>query len=200
MHWGQESRGYKFGCTVQRCNGAQKGIFMIKQDELIKIGQFAKPHGIKGEMAFHFTNDSFDEDDNPFFICEIEGIFVPFRLEECRFISDSSALVKLKSIDSEAKAKTLTHKEVYFTKEHIRESTSDDDYTWDYFIGFSLIDEQLGLIGTITDINDSTLNVLFIVAKDGAEILVPANEEMITRIEDEEQKIYLRLPDGILDI
>jgi hypothetical protein len=33
-------------------------------------------------------------------------------------------------------------------------------------------------------------------AKDGAEILVPANEEMIIRIEDGEQKIYMRLPMG----
>jgi 16S rRNA processing protein RimM len=172
---------------------------MIKQEELIKIGQFRKPHGIKGEIAFDFSNDAFDESDCPFLICEMDGIFVPFRLEEYRFKSNSSALVKLKNIDSEAKVKPLANKEVYFPKEHI-DSTETEDYTWDYFIGFSLIDKQSVPIGAIVAVDDSTLNTLFVVERDNDEILIPVHEEIIIRIDEGKKEIQVELPEGILDL
>lgn len=30
---------------------------MIKKDEVFKIGIFNKPHGVKGEISFTFTDD-----------------------------------------------------------------------------------------------------------------------------------------------
>lgn len=30
---------------------------MIKKDEIFKIGIFNKPHGVKGEVSFTFTDD-----------------------------------------------------------------------------------------------------------------------------------------------
>ena len=33
---------------------------MIKKDEVFKIGVFNKPHGVKGELSFTFTDDIFD--------------------------------------------------------------------------------------------------------------------------------------------
>jgi 16S rRNA processing protein RimM len=33
---------------------------MIKKDEVFKIGIFNKPHGVKGEISFTFTDDIFD--------------------------------------------------------------------------------------------------------------------------------------------
>ena len=36
---------------------------MIKKDEVFKIGVFNKPHGVKGELSFTFTDDIFDRVD-----------------------------------------------------------------------------------------------------------------------------------------
>jgi len=173
---------------------------MIKRDELVKIGQIKKPHGIKGELSFNFTDDSFDESDCPFLICEIEGIFVPFRLEEYRFKSDTSALITLKTIDSEEKAKTLTGKDVYFLKKHISEESLNENLTWEYFIGFTLIDERHGKIGVVSAIDESTINTLFIIQTDEKELLIPANNEIITHINEEQKEIFVFLPDGLLEL
>ena len=173
---------------------------MIRREDLVKIGQFKKPHGIKGEITLNFTNDSFDESERPYLVSELDGIFVPFKIEEYRFKSDSSALIKLKNMDSEEKIKILTNKEVYFSKEHIKEDIQDDSFTWDYFVGFSLIDKLSGNIGTITEIDDSTLNTLFIVEKDEEDLLIPANEGMITHIDKEQKQIFVELPEGLLQI
>ena len=31
---------------------------MITREELIRIGRFNKPHGVKGELSFTFTDDA----------------------------------------------------------------------------------------------------------------------------------------------
>ena len=173
---------------------------MINREDLVKIGNFNKPHGIQGELSFSFTNEAFDEAENPFLICELDGIFVPFRLEEYRFTSGSAALVKLKTIDSENNARRLAHHDVYFPKNQIRVSNEDEIHSLNYFIGFNLMDEKAGEVGIITAIDDSTLNVLFIIEKNGEEILVPAVEELITHIDKVEKKIYVKLPEGLLAI
>jgi 16S rRNA processing protein RimM len=173
---------------------------MIIREEVVKIGQFQKPHGIKGEISFHFTNDSFDESDCPFLICELDGILVPFKIEECRFKSDSTAFVKLKNIPSDERAKILINKEVYFPKKYIRENRGGEPFLWNYFIGFTLVDESAGKIGIIQEVDESTMNTLFIVqGNQNEEILIPAHEEMITHIQEDLKEIYVQLPEGLLD-
>ena len=73
---------------------------MIKREDVYKIGVFNKPHGIHGELSFTFTDDIFDRVEAEYLICLLDGIFVPFFLEEYRFRSDSTALVKLEGVDT----------------------------------------------------------------------------------------------------
>ena len=54
---------------------------MIKKEDVFKIGQFAKPHGIKGEIALVTNSDVFDDSDDPYIVCEMDGILVPFFIE-----------------------------------------------------------------------------------------------------------------------
>ena len=66
---------------------------MIKREEVYKIGIFNKPHGIHGELLFTFTDDIFDRVEAEYIVCLLDGIFVPFFIEEYRFRSDSTALL-----------------------------------------------------------------------------------------------------------
>ena len=47
---------------------------MIRKENLAMIGQFTKPHGIKGELTF-VTNYSrlFENADDPYVVCEMDG-------------------------------------------------------------------------------------------------------------------------------
>lgn len=51
---------------------------MIKKEEVYKIGLLTKPHGVKGEIAFSFTDDVFDRVECDYLICLMEGILIPF--------------------------------------------------------------------------------------------------------------------------
>ena len=107
---------------------------MIKKDEVFKIGVFNKPHGVKGELSFTFTDDIFDRVDCDYLICLLDGIMVPFFIEEYRFRSDTTALVKLERVDTAEQARKFTNVEVYFPQKYVEEDDSDDIPTWQYFI------------------------------------------------------------------
>ena len=169
---------------------------MIKQEEVYKIGRLGKAHGIRGEVSFLFDDDVFDRVDADYLILDIDGILVPFFLEEYRFKSDANALVKFDGIDTLERAKELTGCEVYFPRE-----LSDEDsehISWAEIVGYQLVDAETKTIaGTIASVDDSTLNTLFEL-EDGR--LIPASEELITHIDTKKHQIKIKLPEGILEL
>lgn len=173
---------------------------MIKREDLAKIGKIKKTHGIKGEMLFEFTDDSFAEDKCDFLIFNLEGIYIPFRIVDYRFISNASALIRLKRIETAEDARVLVGKEVFYPNQHIVPDTSEDLFSWDYFRGFTLIDEKLGRIGTITEIDDSTINILFHVEAHQSTHLIPASDEFITHINPDQKELFVLLPEGLLEL
>jgi 16S rRNA processing protein RimM len=173
---------------------------MINKKEVVKIGRFNKPHGIKGELSFTFSDDVFDGSECEFLICEIDGILVPFHLESYRITSDVAAFVQLKGVNSEEDARKLTLADVYFPHRYIPEKTSNDVATWNDFIGFTIIDALQGEIGQIVDVEESTQNILLIVKSGDDEIFIPAAEEWITGVDANRKHLVAELPDGLLNI
>ena len=169
---------------------------MITEQEVYKIGQIGRTHGIKGEVTFNFTDDVWDRAEAEYLFLRVEGILVPFFLEEYRFRSDSTALVKFLDYDSANDVQFLVGCDVFFPHTLTPEMGEDAEYTWRYFTGFELFDENVGFIGTIDRVDDSTQNILFQVG----ERLIPAAEDWITDINHKERTIHMTLPEGLLDI
>ena len=173
---------------------------MIRKEEVYKIGLFNKPHGVKGELSFTFTDDIFDRADCDYLICLLDGIFVPFFIEEYRFRSDTTALVKLEDVDTTEKAALFTNVEVYFPVKFAEEAGEDNQLSWDFFIGFRVKDLQHGELGSITDVDDSTINTLFIIDHRGQELLMPVQEEFILKMDKKKKTMTVQLPEGLLSI
>ena len=173
---------------------------MIKKEEVYKIGLFNKPHGIHGELQFTFTDDIFDRVDCDYLICLLDGIFVPFFIEEYRFRSDSTALVKLEGIDTAERARMFTNVAVYFPVKHAEEA-EDGELSWNFFVGFRMEDVRHGELGEVVEVDTTTVNTLFVVEQeDGEELLVPAQEEFIVEINQEKKLITVELPEGLLNL
>ena len=169
---------------------------MIREEEVYQIGKLGNTHGVKGEISFLFDDDVFDRVDADYLILKVDGIFVPFFIEEYRFKSDANAIVKFEDIDTQERAKELTGCEVYFPRELA--DSDDDSISWAAIVGFDIIDASTGQpVGRIASIDDSTLNILFEL-EDGK--LIPASEELITDVNKDNRTITIDLPQGILDI
>lgn len=173
---------------------------MIKKEDVFKIGQFTKPHGVKGELALVTRSDVFDESDDPYIVCDIEGILVPFFIEEYRYKTDSVILVKLEYVDTEEAAREFVHREVYYPLEEMGEKEWAEEATWDSFIGYTVTDLQYGELGCIVDVDTSTINVLLKIDRDGQELLFPAADELITDADATARRLTVSLPEGLLDL
>ena len=171
---------------------------MIKKEEVFKIGIINKPHGVKGEVSFTFTDDIFDRvEDCDYLVLLLDGILVPFFIEEYRFRSDNVALVKFEGIDSTEKARTLTNVEVYYPVKFMDDQ--EEISSWNYFIGFRVEDIHHGCLGTVVDVDDATMNVLFVIENGDEEVLLPAHEEFMRDIDRKKKILKVDIPDGLLD-
>jgi len=168
---------------------------MIKAEEVFKIGRLGKAHGVKGEVSFQFDDDVFDRTDADYLILDIDGILVPFFIEEYRFRSDNVALMKFEDIDTQDRAQELTGCDVYFPRALADE---DDAPTLTFLVGFDVIDAINGkTVGRIAAIDDSTANLLFELA-DGR--LLPAADELISDIDQFGRTITMNIPEGLLEL
>lgn len=171
---------------------------MIKKEEVFKIGVINKPHGVKGEVSFSFTDDIFDRvEDCDYLILMMDGILVPFFWEEYRFKSNNVVLVKFEGIDTAERAKMFTNVEVYFPKKYMDEQ--DEITSWNFFVGFQVNDVRHGALGEIVDVDDATMNVLFVIEKEGEELLLPAHEEFILDLDKKNRVLTVEIPEGLLD-
>lgn len=173
---------------------------MIKPDEVFRIGRLGKVHGIGGELTFNFSDDIFDRTDADFLFVEIDGIVVPFFIEEYRFRSDESAIMKFEDIDTQDQARNLTGDEVYFPRS--LSDSSDENVSWAEIFGFEVVDKDTNnTIGIIKSVDDSTMNTLFeIETTDGREVLIPANEDLIHEADMENRRIKMFIPEGLLNL
>lgn len=67
-----------------------------------------------------------------------------------------------------------------------------------FFIGFKVKDVRHGDLGEIVAVDDSTMNVLFAIEKDGEELLLPAHEEFICKLDKKKRLLTVDVPDGLL--
>ena len=168
---------------------------MIRQEEVYRIGRLGKAHGVKGEVSFMFDDDIFDRVVADYLVLDIDGILVPFFIEEYRFRSDTVALMKFEDIDTQQRAAELTGSDVYFPRALAEE---DNAPTLALLVGFDLVEANEGrVVGRIAAIDDSTANLLFEL-EDGR--LIPASDELIDDIDQQRRVITMRLPEGLLDL
>ena len=170
---------------------------MIKEQEVYKIGVIGKANGVKGELSIQIDDDVFDRVDAEYLVLKLDGIFVPFFMEEYRFKSDSVALVKFEGVDTQERARELTGVEVYFPRE-LAEQDEEAELSYAALVGYTLIDNNSGKpVGTIAYVDEQTINIMFEL-EDGR--LIPASEELIVDVDQKNRTITLDIPEGILDL
>ena len=168
---------------------------MLKE-EVYKIGRIGKTHGIKGEVTMQVDDDIFDRTDAEYLILELDGIKVPFYMEEYRFKSDEVALIKFEDINTQERARELTGSDVYFPTPS--NSSEGGEVTYAMLVGYTVVDANTGKkVGEIAYIDDQTENIMFELA-DGT--LLPAAEELIKVISVDDKTIEITLPEGLLDL
>ena len=166
---------------------------MIEQNELIHIGTIRRPHGKSGELQCQMDNDYWDEAEADFLILLLDGIFVPFRVEDWRGKGTESLIFRLKGVNSEEKALRLVNAEAYMLRSDLDEE-AEEMMTWQDLKGYEVFNVAHDVQGRVAAVDESTINTL-LELEDGR--LLPVHEDLIIEIDEPQKRIILDLPEGL---
>ncbi len=169
---------------------------MITPNETIEIGKLRKPHGTRGEIQCTLINDWLDAAEPDFLILELDNILVPFYFEEYRYKNDETVLLTFEDITSEEAAARLTGARVFLHKSQLPED-AEVTLAPTSLIGYTVMDTHQGNLGTITDIDTSTINTLFALST-GA--IFPAHDDFVVDINPDTHTLTVTLPEGLLSL
>ncbi len=166
---------------------------MILEQDLTVIGAVQKTHGIMGEMTCSFDSD-IDFETIDFVVLNVDGIFVPFFVDSYRGKKSGTMILKFEGINSEEDAKTFIGLDIYLPCSLLPDE--EQNLTYSYFIGFTVEDKNLGIVGEIDDVDDATENVLFVLG----DKLIPVVTDFIEEIDHDRKILYTHLPEGLLEL
>lgn len=174
---------------------------MIRQSEIRAVGKFLKTHGVGGELVAAYTTGTPPWDGMRCLVVVLDGIPVPFFIENDRPKSAETDLLKLADIDTEAEAATLCGHTIYALREDLDDDADGDadGFYIDDLVGYDVDTTDGTLTGRVDGFDDSTENVLFVIDTGDRRVLVPAVDEFIAAIDTDARRLTLDLPPGLVD-
>ena len=176
---------------------------MITRDELIAIGHYNKPHGVAGEISATLDVEWDLLRELSCLVSDIDGIYVPFFVNAIRPKSGDTVLLTIDGVGNEKDVARLVNRDIYALKREYRQESIDadvDGYPLDFFIGFELRDSDGSRVGEITDVDEQTENAIFIIDRDGTDLMVPATDDLIVEFDVDNKVMVMDLPEGLLDL
>ena len=167
---------------------------MIKEEQLTSIGYLSRTHGKQGAIQCKASNDLLAEANPEFIVLKLDNIFVPFRLNDWREKGREAYILSLQDIDSEERASRLVGNEVYLFRSDITD-TPDEALTLQDLIGMEVIDAAKGPIGRIQEVDESTINTLFLLDNGS---IIPAHDDFLQDINYSTRQIFMDLPEGLI--
>jgi len=161
------------------------------------IAKITNTSGLKGEVKLRplsrYSIDYIMTKD--LHIGQIENSLSSLKLE--RKVGDGKKMkFKFHGIDSHAEAENIIGKTIYI------DSEKDDNINFigENVIGFSVETKSGKKAGILKDVMWLPANDVYIILKDGKELLVPVLDEFVVSLNMDNKKLIIADVDGLLDI
>jgi len=164
--------------------------------DLFKLGKITSPVGIKGEVRVY----SYLDDITRFLDLkklQIEGES-DFRDVERARVDKNTVVIKLSGVDDRNTSESLRNKYLVIPKDMYQ--LPEDTYFVDDLIGMEVFDEEGNKIGVIDDINQNSIQDLYVINTGSKSFMLPAVGEFILDVDIENKKMVVKLIDGIVDL
>ena len=124
---------------------------------------------------------------------------VPFFIESSSLHKNDFLRIRFEDITTEEQADALIGSDLYLPLKMLPKLSGNKFYFHEV-IGFEVEDKRLGYVGEIQSINDTTAQPLFEVLKGDAEILIPMIDHFLVKVDRENKKIIMDLPEGLIEM
>lgn len=172
----------------------------MQKSDCFYLGKIVSKYSYKGEVLVKLDTDEPDIYEN------MESVFVslgnnliPFFIEKCVLHKSSLLRIRFEEVANESDADKVMGSELYLPLSFLPKLEGNKFYFHEV-IGFTLMDSVHGDIGIISGINDTTNQALFEADKDGKQLLIPINDEIITKVDRRGRTIHVTTPEGLVDL
>jgi len=164
------------------------------------LGKITKLFGYKGELVFYFDVDDITEYRglDAVFI-EVNGDLIPFIIEKFRLHQGSTAIVRIQDVVDLEDAKHLVNADLYLPLSTLPKLEGTKFY-YHEIIGYTVVDADTGVVGVVQEVNDQTAQALLVIKEGYREMLFPIVDELIDKVDRKEKRIYVRFPEGLLEL
>ena len=167
------------------------------EKRLVPIGRVIKLHGIKGKLKLQY----FGEDPGEFLryrevaIEDPTGRCQTYEVQEA-VPQPPRIILKLKGIDHVEDAQPLIRREVFIQRE-VLPGLEENEYYWADLLGMVVETEGGKKIGTVKEIFPTGAHDVFVVEGKRGEILLPATEEVIRKIDPQRRVMEVQWMEGL---
>jgi len=163
--------------------------------EYITAGIILSPHGVRGELAVRPETD-FPERFNPGATVYIDGH--PYVVEGAKWRLDR-VILKLDDIDGAEAAKALRGKSLMIPRD-VLEPLPSGSYYHVQLIGLLVRTTAGETLGKLTRIMATGANDVYVVSGEGGEVLLPATEEVVRKVDLEAGIMEIEPLPGLLEL
>lgn len=165
--------------------------------EYLSIGQIVNTHGFRGEVKIYPLTDDMNRFEKLKEVyMEENNELVKYKVESIKFLR-STVAVKLNGIDSEEAANKLKGSYIKVDRKSAVKLPKDTYFICD-LIDSEVYDEKAQLLGTVKDVLQTGSNDVYVVQSTGKDILIPALKDVVKKIDLENKKIMVEMPEGLI--
>jgi 16S rRNA processing protein RimM len=168
-------------------------------NEYFKIGKLAATYGTEGQLILEHSlgKKTSLKGLETIFIEEKKESFLPYFISSTKIKNEKETYVKLDGIDSKESARVLVKKEVWLNENDFKKfSASAAPIS---LLGFTIINDKKEL-GEVIEVIEQPHQILCTILFNGKEIYIPIHEDFLEKVDKRNRKLYVALPEGLLDL
>lgn len=163
-----------------------------------EIGHIANTHGLKGELkVIPFTEGKSRYEELKKVLVEFRGEWKEYAIEKVRYQKEM-VLLKLKGVDDIDTAEKLKNHSVWIPREDAK-TLSENEYFIADLIGCEVFQGD-EMIGVVSDIFEAGASDVYVIRRKGKkDLLLPALESVIQKVDVENKRMEVEIPRGLQD-
>ena len=165
-------------------------------EKQLQVGVISSTHGVRGEVKVFPTTDDVTR------FRQLKKVYLdtgremlPLEIQNVKFFKQF-AILKFKGIDNINDIEKYRGKSLMIDREDAVDLDEDEYFIAD-MIGIQVVSDEGEDLGILQDVMQTGANDVYVVEKDGEELLIPAIKDCILSVNVEEGKMEVHLLPGL---
>lgn len=168
-------------------------------EQYFQIGKLVASFGLKGELVLQHSLGEIKSvsDMKVLFIQDAPDSFLPYFIKEVKVKQSGELLLSIEGVDTPEQARKLTPKAVWLRADAFNRLAVSSPVL--SVLGYHLVSGTEDL-GEIIEVIEQPHQLLYTILLGEKEAYIPIHEDTLRKIDARQKKVFVDLPEGLLDI